>query len=838
MPTYCEVALTVPLRTTFTYELPDSLIGVIEPGSRVAVPFRNKVMVGVVLEITDKPPDFAHEKSALVKIKKVSRSLDAVPALPRTLVELGRWVGSYYLATPGDVFRAMLPPLTELRAERVLRITPAGMNRLAELKAMQNRSDDEIKDFALLELIDVESAPLATKRLKKLPGGEDSAARLLRRGHLLAEQIHKSRKTRTQKIIAWNLAHVNPPTQEVSTPAGKSVKPKKTSANAIAAEERVRHVLAEESGPLPLKLLLERADVSRTVVERMLRDGKLTSWDEAAIAEEDKFFDAGYTAPNNVLNPDQEHAVSELHAWLARGEFSVGLLHGVTGSGKTEVYLRAVTEALRLGKTAIVLVPEIALTLWMGRIFRAWFGDEIAVLHSALPDAERSREWWRVREGKAKIVLGTRSAVFAPVANLGLIIVDEEHEASYKQEESPRYHGRDTAVMRAKLENATVLLGSATPSLESYHHSREGKYTLLRLESRVANREMAHVEIVDMRQDFKKTHRATAISSRLREAIAERLVTGAQSLILINRRGYSFLAMCRSCGASIQCENCSISLTYHKKRQRMVCHYCGFNTAVVKTCPKCHSEFVYFVGEGAERLEESLRELFPDARIGRLDRDTVRTKHEYQKILGAFASGKLDILVGTQMVAKGHDFQRVTLVGVISADLRLGMPDFRAAERTFQLLTQVAGRAGRGEMAGEVFVESFYPEHYAIQDAARQDFEGFFDREVRFRRMLHYPPFAALANVLVRDRKIENAIRWSRQLGEYFAPFELRGVRVLGPAVAPLARLKEEHRFQFLLKSPSRASLHEALAGCLDFCVKKQIPETAIVLDVDPLSLF
>jgi primosomal protein N' (replication factor Y) (superfamily II helicase) len=354
----------------------------------------------------------------------------------------------------------------------------------------------------------------------------------------------------------------------------------------------------------------------------------------------------------------------------------------------------------------------------------------------------------------------------------------------------------------------------------------------------VANREMARVEIVDMRQDFKKTHRANAISSRLREAIGERLVTGAQSLILINRRGYSFLAMCRSCGASIQCENCSISLTYHKKRQRMVCHYCGFNTAVVKTCPKCHSEFVYFVGEGAERLEECLHELFPHARIGRLDRDTVRTKHEYQKILGAFASGKLDILVGTQMVAKGHDFQRVTLVGVISADLRLGMPDFRAAERTFQLLTQVAGRAGRGEMDGEVFVESFYPEHYAIQDAARQDFEGFFDREVRFRRMLHYPPFAALANVLVRDRKIENAIRWSRQLGEYFAPFELRGVRVLGPAVAPLARLKEEHRFQFLLKSPSRASLHDALAGCLDFCVKKQIPETAIVLDVDPLSLF
>ena len=839
MTTYCEVALTVPLRTTFTYELPESLVGVIESGSRVAVPFRNKVMVGVVLELADNPPDFAHEKSALVKIKKVSRALDSIPALPRTLIELGRWAGSYYLATPGDVFRAMLPPLTELRAERVLRITPEGIDHLAELKAMQNRSEEEITEHALLELIDIEAAPLAAKRLRKLPGGEDAAARLLRHGYLQAEEIHKSRKTRTQKIIAWNPAHVSTmPITSVQLPKSDRAAAKKMARNADAAEERVRHVLAEESGPLPLKLLLERAAASRAVVDHMLREAKLTSWEEAAIPDEEDFFDAGYTAPANILNAEQEHAFSELRSWLDRGEFTVGLLHGVTGSGKTEVYLRAVAEALRHGKTAIVLVPEIALTLWVGRIFRASFGEQVAVLHSALPDAERSREWWRVRRGEAKIIVGTRSAVFAPAANLGLIIVDEEHEASYKQEESPRYHARDTAVMRAKLENAAVLLGSATPSLESYQHAKEGKYTLLRLDSRVANREMAHVEVVDMRQEFKKTHRATAISSRLREAIAERLVTGAQSLILINRRGYSWLAMCRSCGASVQCENFSISLTYHKKRQRMVCHYCGFSTAVVKKCPKCDSEYVYFFGEGAERLEESLRELFPQARIGRLDRDTVRTKREYQKVLGAFAAGKLDILVGTQMVAKGHDFQRVTLVGVISADLRLGMPDFRAAERTFQLLTQVAGRAGRGDLIGEVFVESFYPEHYAIQDAARQDFEAFFEREVRFRRLMHYPPFAALANVLVRDRKIENAIRWSRQLGEYFAPFEKRGVRVLGPAAAPLSRLKSEHRFQFLLKSPSRASLHEALAGCLDFCVKKQIPETAIVLDVDPLSLF
>jgi len=831
MPLYCEVALTVPLRTTFTYAVPHALVGVVEPGSRVAVPFRNRMMVGVVLELKDHPPDFAHEKSALVKIKEIARVLDTVHALPKPLIELGRWLGSYYLAPPGDVFRAMLPPLTELRAERVLRITDSGVARLADLKAMQNRSEEEITDAALLELLHIEGVPIAVKRLHKLPGGEAAAARLLRRGHLEAQEIHKSRAARTQKIIAWNSA-TQPPADELPlVPVTKSARA------AAEAEERVRRILAEETGPLPLKQLLQRASVSRAAVERMLKRGVLTAWDEAFIAEDD-FFDAGYTAPANTLNADQELAVAEIRAWLDGGEFKVGLLHGVTGSGKTEVYLRAVAEALRRDLSALILVPEIALTLWMGRIARAWFGDQVAVLHSALPDAERSREWWRVRNGAARVVIGTRSAVFAPAARLGLVIVDEEHEPSYKQEESPRYHGRDVAVMRAKLENAVALLGSATPSLESYQHAREGKYTLLRLESRVAGRAMARVEIVDMRRDFQQTHKSSAISLRLREAMAQRLADRAQSLVLINRRGYSWFAMCRGCGAAVQCENCSIALTFHKKRQRMVCHYCGFSRAVPKTCPKCESKYIYFVGEGAEKLEESLRELFPHARIGRLDRDTVRTKREYQKVLGAFAAEKLDILVGTQMVAKGHDFQSVTLVGVVSADLRLGMPDFRAAERTFQLLTQVAGRAGRGDLPGEVLVESFHPEHYAIQDAARQDFEGFFDREVRFRRALHYPPFAALANVLVRGRQLDAAARWSRQLAEYFLPFEKNGVRVLGPAAAPLARLKNEHRFQFLLKSPQRSKLHEALAGCLDFCAKRQIPENAVILDVDPLSLF
>ncbi|HYS23926.1 MAG TPA: primosomal protein N', partial [Candidatus Eisenbacteria bacterium] len=503
-----------------------------------------------------------------------------------------------------------------------------------------------------------------------------------------------------------------------------------------------------------------------------------------------------------------------------------------------EVYLGAVEAALASNKTALILVPEIALTLWMGRLCRARLGASVAVLHSALAEVERAREWWRVRRGEARVVVGTRSAVFAPLENLGLVVVDEEQEASYKQEETPRYHGRDVAIVRAKLEGAVALLGSATPSLESFYNARSGKYHLLQLESRVENRPLAPVEIVDLREDFRATHRAGPLSSKLSEAIAARLGEGTQSLILINRRGYSWFVICRSCGAGIQCENCSISLAYHKQRDRLECHYCGFSRRVPKACPKCASEHVYFFGAGAEQLEEKLREKFPGARVARLDRDAVRTKRAYQQVLADFAFGKLDILVGTQMVAKGHDFQRVTLVGVVSADSQLSLPDFRAAERTFQLLTQVAGRAGRGALPGEVLVETYYPEHYAIQLAARQDYLAFFEKELQFRRLLHYPPFTALASILVRDTKIENAIRWSRQLSAFLAPQESRGVKVLGPAAAPLARLKREYRFQFLLKAPKRAQLTRVLPELLAFAEQKEIPERAVLVDVDPLSLF
>jgi len=811
---FCNVALPVPLRHTFTYSVPETLRAQVQAGSRVLVPFRKKSLVGVVVELAERPP-------ADTKIREVAKVLDLVPALTPKLIELAHWIAGYYLAPIGEVFRSMLPPVTELTARRQIVLTDTGKALATDLRQGKFLTELSGSEAEFLQKLLEKEGVLQFTSYPKLGIELDALQRLQRRGHLQIQETVQGRKRKVHNVIAWK---------------GREPATEKPLAE---KEARIRALLETERGPLPLPQLLKLAGVSLALIERMLRDGLLESWEEPIDPAEDPF-DVGYTPPAHSLNESQERAFSSIRARFELCEFGVQLIHGVTGSGKTEVYLRSVQETLARGKTAIVLVPEIALTLWIGRQCRAWFGahfEGVAVLHSALSDVERAREWWRVRNGQARVVVGTRSAVFAPLENLGLVIVDEEQENSFKQEETPRYHGRDVAIVRAKLENAVALLGSATPALETYHNATTGKYELLTMASRVENRSLAAVEIVDLRTEFQQTHQTSPISKVLHDGIAECLSFNTQALILINRRGYSWSVLCRSCGASVQCANCSISMKYHKSRNRLECHYCGFVQAVPKACSKCDSKYVYFFGEGSEHLEERLRKEFPGARIARLDRDAVRTKQQYQETLGAFAGGALDILVGTQMLAKGHDFQRVTLVGVISADSSLTLPDFRAAERTFQLLTQVAGRAGRGELPGRVLIQTYYPEHYAIQDAVRQDYLSFYERELHFRRMMAYPPFTSLANVIVRDTNLENAIRWSRRLSEYFSPSDGKGIRILGPASAPLARLKKEHRFQFLLKSPKRSVITKLLGGAMAFCDANEIPQTAVLVDMDPLSL-
>src|SRR5580700_2664113 len=534
---FCEVALPVPLRSTFTYAVPASFNGEELIGRRVVVPFRNRAMVGVGLALSDGAPEIAAGKKS---IKEIVELMDALPALPPKLIELGQWISRYYVAPIGETMRAMLPPEIEVRHDREYSLSDAGRAYLAQLTSGAETTEEESTARALLERVNNEDGAASTTQIRRWPGGEAAAERLVRRGYLSAREVLRKRRTRTQKILAWNPEQADPRAQ--------------TGLSKNDAEERIKEVLTAVRGPLPLAILAAKAGVSRAVILRLEKKGRLLSWEEPLTIEEDSW-DTDFTPPTNVLNAEQKRALEEIWRWIVAGKFAAALLHGVTGSGKTEVYLGAIEAALARGKTAVVLVPEIALTLWVGRLVRARFGASVAVLHSGLPDIERAREWWRVRHGEAKVVVGTRSAVFAPLENVGLIIVDEEQESSYKQEETPRYNGRDTAVYRAQLEGAVALLGSATPSLETYHNARAGKYHLLELTSRVENRSLAEVRIVDLREEFRREHRAMPVSETLRAAIQLRLEEGTQAMILINRRGYSWSLLCRSCGAMIQCQN-------------------------------------------------------------------------------------------------------------------------------------------------------------------------------------------------------------------------------------------------------------------------------------------
>ncbi|MBY0495642.1 MAG: primosomal protein N' [Cyanobacteria bacterium] len=543
--------------------------------------------------------------------------------------------------------------------------------------------------------------------------------------------------------------------------------------------------------------------------------------------------------------PDQQAALDTLLPLAAANAFHVALIHGVTGSGKTEVYLRLADAVRQSGRGVLMLVPEIALTPQVAALFRARFGTAVAIQHSGLSDGERHDQWHRIRRGDVDVVIGTRSAVFAPLANPGLIIVDEEHDTSYKQDETPRYHGRDVAIMRGKFANALVVIGSATPTIESYTNALEGRYTLVTMNTRVLERPMARVTVVPMREEIADAGGDVVLSRSLAAAMQDRLARHEQSLILLNRRGFATAVVCRQCTATLECPNCSISLTVHAHRSLSRrsgeaakadwiarCHYCNFSRPVPKACEKCAAPYMERVGFGTERVEAEIRKLFPSARIARVDRDTVRRKGSLVETLEKVARREVDILIGTQMIAKGHDFPDVTLVGVISADVGLGLADFRASERTFQLLTQVAGRAGRGERPGEAFVQSLLPKHYAITLATTQNYRDFYDTEIKYRRTMRYPPQVAMVNVVARGKTFGEAMEAARELA--VATSGPKGFVILGPAPAPLTKLRGEHRAQFFLKGTSRKAMREALQLAVS---RKPSLAKRISIDVDPLSM-
>jgi primosomal protein N' (replication factor Y) len=821
LPAYCDVSLPVPVDQPFTYALPEALRDRVEPGCRVLVPFGSRKLSGVVLQTHHDPPQTASKPAA---IKEILKLLDTEPVLDAGLLKLGQWIADYYCAPLGETLRSMTPLSGEMRRGTIYSLTSTGRDVARQLHLGVTSDQAAIDDEKTQILRMLDARPLAGSYLKSKFPKSAAILRSLEKSELIvAEDVAAERdplRASAERLRAEFLARPSPSINDAVVPPVKLPKPQRELLSYLELHPG-SHNVAE------LEKFVAKASVSARALARH---------NLVRLTIEPAHSASGPIRAPHALNAHQQAAFDQIDDALQAQRFQTFLLEGVTGSGKTEVYLRAIEAALAMGRGALLLVPEIGLTPAVAGQFHQRFPNRVAMLHSAFQDPERAQEWRRIHSGEAMVVVATRSGVFSPVKNLGLILVDEEHDNSYKQQETPRYHGRDVAVMRAHELGAVVVLGSATPSLETRYNAATGKYVRLALPERIEQRPMPKVTLVDMRQEFLETRKQDTFSRALVEAVQERLENREQTMLLLNRRGFSSFVACRACGERVQCANCSVTLTYHRRDRRMLCHYCNYSERIPENCPKCGSEHIQFLGFGSERLEEELHGSFPKARIARLDRDSVRTKHDYENILSAFREHDYDILVGTQMIAKGHDIPNVTLVGIINADIGLGLPDFRAAERTFQLLTQAAGRAGRGQTPGIVLIQTINPDHYAVRCAAAQDYEAFYQKEIEFRQSMSYPPFSSLASVVVRAAKEEEALSRSAALGRLLVP-PPEGVRVLGPAAAAVARLKNEYRYQMLIKASTRKKLALALAELRAFAHAEKWNPTSLVIDVDPMTL-
>jgi primosomal protein N' (replication factor Y) len=739
-PNYVRVIIDRAIQRELDYSVPETLAGRIGIGSRVRVPFRDKSALATVLATL--------EQSEAKGIRPIEALVGEAPAISESLLELAKWMSTYYCCPLETVMRSLLP--------QVIRRAEVGWKKQLFVQPVTKTDDDKIDNL-------------------------------------------RKRAPRQAELL-----------------------------EAIARLEK----------PMPAAQLLRQTSFDNQTLRALAKRGLIELREEAV--ERDPHADEQFIATANLeVNPEQALALSKITDALATPKDAKPiLLHGVTGSGKTEIYLQAIRTALERDKSAIVLVPEISLTPQTVERFKSRFAEMhevVAVLHSHLSQGERHDEWHKIHSGRARIVIGARSAVFAPLKDLGLIIVDEEHETTYKQEEAPRYHARDVAVVRAKIEKCAVVLGSATPSLESYHNATTGKYKLLTLTQRVDDQRMPLMRIVDLRQERRKEKIAPILSEKLSQAIADRLEKREQTILFLNRRGFSTSLLCSNCGEARDCPNCSVALTFHRHMSRLSCHLCGHTATVPKKCPECGKDALIYAGFGTEKVESTVCHLFPKANVRRMDADSMTRKEAYRETLRNFRTGKIDILVGTQMIAKGLHFPNVTLVGIINADLALHLPDFRAGERTFQLLTQVAGRAGRGETAGEVFVQTYTPFSPSIQFARHHDFAGYFQQELEFRERCDFPPFKHAILITVRSahegRAKLSAETLVRRLKE-----SLGSEFILGDATpAPLEKLQGQFRFHILLRGEAIMRLSRLVRETLD---KLPLPEDVVAtVDVDPYQL-
>lgn len=844
-----RVAVPVPGLGLLTYRAAESLE--LEPGMRVVVPVGRRAVTGIVTHV-DAPDDGLDPG----QIKDVQDTLDAEPFLPADVVRLALWIAEYYLAGPGDALATALPPQGWLRSDVNLEwvgagadAAPAGDRALAELIARHSpvlRS--EIERLWRRRSV-LEPPPAGTPARRSTVDVLRGVRRLEKAGLVVAHPVvtgkaDASRRRRRVRLTAaagsvelGRLGRRQAEACALLREAPDGIDSAELRQRGIGSDV-IRRLVAQglasvewraverdpfTSGVLgavqdapedPAALFLDVTDEQAAVLDELLP--YLASVAEAGAAE------AGAAEAN----------ASERPAGPPRAGFKSALLQGVTGSGKTQVYLRLARACLDAGRTVLLLVPEIALTPAVARLFRRAFGARVAIQHSGLSDGERYDQWHRIRRGEVDVVVGTRSAVFAPLPRLGLVIVDEEHDTAYKQEESPRYNGRDAAIVRARDAGALVVLGSATPSLESFRNASEGRYLSLRMRRRVLERPLAAVRIVDMREQYALHGPEVVLSVPLVEALDRCLERGEQAIVLLNRRGYAPSFFCRACGEPVACPNCSVTLTVHRAAREMRCHYCNHARPLPRQCDACGGQYLEYTGIGTERVEQEVATRFPSARLARVDRDTMARRGSIARVLERFARREVDVLVGTQMIAKGHDFPQVTLVGVISADIGLGVADFRAAERTFQLLTQVAGRAGRGEAGGEAYVQTLHPGHYAITLAAAQDYEAFTAHELEFRSRMRYPPHVSMVNIVIRHQSLPTAMRDAG--GVAAALRQTSGFAVLGPAPAPLGRLRGEVRVQILLKGRDRTLMRNAVRATL-----QARPDVArrTTVDVDPISM-
>ncbi|HBZ10392.1 MAG TPA: primosomal protein N' [Bacillus bacterium] len=798
--TIAQVIVDVPSLGTdrvFDYAIPKKWEGMIQPGMRVAVPFGPRSIQGFVVKL--------NEHTDIEKIKKIIQPLDLAPVLNEELLRLGSWMAKETISFKVSVFHAMLPVAMKAKYEKVIKKKDGSSLLLEGL----------FEDKQEISWKEAEKRNLLPALYKEIQSGN-------------AEVIYFVKDRARKKLKRA----VEPNVEKTEMEEMLQTLP----SNAVNQRKIIHHLLKSNQDMVEAAVLAKEAEVPASTIKALIKKGVLSEHmvEEYRDPYEHKDFEKTSPLP---LTKDQQAAMTPILHSIGRQTHETFLLYGVTGSGKTEVYLQAIQEVIKQGKEAIVLVPEIALTPQMVERFKGRFGSDVAVLHSRLSIGEQYDEWRKIQRKEVKVVVGARSAVFAPFENLGIIIIDEEHESSYKQEEIPRYHARDVAIKRGEYHRCPVILGSATPSLESFARAQKGVYHLLTLSKRMNDRELPPVSVVDMREEMRSGNRSM-FSTELFEKIKDRLHKGEQTVLFLNRRGHSTFIMCRDCGYVMQCPHCEISMTYHRSSNEMKCHYCGFQTGVPTECPECSGNHIRYFGMGTQKVEEELVKLLPEARIIRMDVDTTTRKGAHERILEHFQSGKADILLGTQMIAKGLDFPNITLVGVLSADTMLHLPDFRAAEKTFQLLTQVSGRAGRHELSGEVVVQTYTPEHYSIQLAAMQDYPRFYNQEMSMRKIGSYPPFYYLALVTVTHEDLMQAVAVTEKISNYLKSKISEEAILLGPVASPIPKINDRYRYQCLIKYKREPNLFSALRKILEhYNPQASRDALSITIDINPYNM-